>query len=162
MSQKSISGKNLEKTISSDDLLGKNVIDKSGEIIGVSEKILIDPDALELIGLEVDKGFLKKGLTISRQYIEKVTPHAIFLKIRVAYEIKGLIVFDRNGSKIGTVSKVNLHGQRNSIKSITINKSILSKELEVTSDQIETIGENIILKISKQDLRKKEENERKI
>ena len=59
MSQKSIALKLLDKAITSDDLLGKDVIDLGGKFIGISEKVLIDPDSLDFIGIGVDKGFGK-------------------------------------------------------------------------------------------------------
>lgn len=147
MSKKSISGRNLEDSITSDDILGKEVIDIEGKFIGVVEKVLIDPKNIEIIGIEVDKGFLKKGLSIGRSYIDKITDVAIFLKIRVAYEIKGMTVFDKIGAKVGIVSEVELVEGRNKIKNIHVRKGMGKKEMIISNDLIETIGHNIILAV---------------
>ncbi len=155
MSKRSISGRNLDLAITSDDILGKDVIDKEGNFIGIVEKVLIDPHSLNVIGIEVDKGFLKNGLSIGKSYIDKVTEHAIFLSVRVAYEVKGMLVFDRDGKKIGTVLGVELYGHQNKVKSIRVKKSgLLRGDLNINSDYIETMGDNIILNITKKRLDK--------
>ena len=69
MPQKSISGKDLNEAVTSDDILGKDVIDADGKFIGVTEKVFIHPNNLDFIGIEVDKGFLRKGLSIGKDYI---------------------------------------------------------------------------------------------
>ena len=67
--QKSISGKDLDEAVTSDDILGKDIIDVDGKLIGVTEKVFIHPNSLDFIGIEVDKGFLRKGFSIGKDYI---------------------------------------------------------------------------------------------
>lgn len=155
MSRRSISGRKINKTITSDDILGKDVIDIEGRKIGVAEKVLIDPSELDFVGIEVDKGFLKKGIAIGKSYIERVTEHSILLNIRVAYEIKGMDVFDVHGKKVGAVSEVNLWGNRNKIKNIIVRRRLLKQPLIVSEREIETIGRNVMLKVSLTDLQQK-------
>ena len=152
MSKKSISGKNLSRGITSDDILGKEVIDLDGKFIGVVEKVLIDPIDLDFIGIEVDKGFLKKGLSIGKSYIDRISEVAIFLKIKVVCEIKGMTVFDKIGAIIGTVSKIELWGEKNKIKNIYIKQGMIKKELVVPYDFIDSIGYNVILTVKKKRL----------
>ena len=155
MPQKNISGKYLDETgdlLTSDDLLGKAVIDESGLSIGVSEKVLIDKKNLDFVGISVDKGLLNKGLTIGKDYIEKVTPYAIFLKIRVAYELKGMEVFDSFGKKVGKVKEVKLVGNKNIIKSLTISSGF--KSFNILPGFIDKIGYNILLNISMNEVKK--------
>ena len=152
MSKKSISGRNLDRSITSEDILGKEVIDTEGKIIGVVEKVLIDPTDLDFVGIEVDKGFLKKGLSIGKSYIDKISDSKVFLKIRVVYEIKGMSVFDKIGAEIGTVSDIELVGGRNKIKKIMVRQGILKKSLDAPCDFIDTIGYNVILSVSKKEL----------
>ena len=152
MSKRSISGKNLDRSITSDDILGKEVIDIDGRFIGVVEKVLIDPIDLEFVGIEVDKGFLKRGLSVGKNYIDKISDLAVFLKIRVIYEIKGMIVFDKMGAKIGTVSDIELQGEKNKLKRIYIRRGLIEKDLEAPIDFIDTMGHNIILSVNKKKL----------
>src|SRR3990167_7840081 len=70
MQEKSISGKRINKSITSEDILGKDVIDAEGGFIGVAEKIFIDPEPMDFIGISVDKGLIRSGLTIGKNYID--------------------------------------------------------------------------------------------
>lgn len=151
MSQKNISGKKEINFLTSDDLLGKKVLDSKGNEIGLSEKIFIDPITFNLTGIQIDKGFLKTGFTISKNYIERVTPHVIFLKTYLLYNIKGMTVFDSLGRKIGIVSKIILVDDRNELKELEV-KSNVFKKTKIYPEYIETIGENVILNVKKQDL----------
>lgn len=156
MTQKSISGRNLSKTLTSEDLLGKDVIDFDSALIGVVEKVLIDPKTLDFVGISVDKGFLRKGITIGRNYIEEIKEHAVFLKIRVSYEVKGKLVFDSEGKVVGRVSSLDLYENMNKIVILIVKRhSILfpGKEIIVPSRYIRTIGGNVMLSIRKEDLR---------
>ena len=149
MVQKSISGRSLEKTITSDDILGKDVVDKNGDLIGIVEKVLISLDTLEFIGIEVDKGILKKGLAIGKDYIEKVTDDALWLNIKISYELNGMSVFDKLGKLVGKVNNVELEGSTNKIKNIYVKPGIFRKSLEIPRRMIQTIKYNIILNAEK-------------
>lgn len=153
MQKKYISGRNLSNSISSEDILGKDVIDIDGNYIGVVEKVSVDPKLFTFSSISIDKGFFKKGLTLGSNYIDRVEEHAVFLKIRVAYEIKGKIVFDVDGIRVGVVSGIDLQGNKNKIKSIHVTKNLLyaliGKELIIPLRFIKSIGDNVILNISK-------------
>lgn len=156
MKQKSISGRDLSKTLTSEDLLGKDVIDFDSAIIGVVEKVLIDPKTLDFVGISIDKGFLKKGITIGRNYIEEIKEHAVFLKIKVSYEVKGKKVFDSEGKIVGKVSSLELYENMNKIVSLIVKQDNLifpGKEILIPSRYIKAIGENVMLSIRKEDLK---------
>lgn len=156
MKQKSISGRDLSKTLTSEDLLGKDVIDFDSTLIGVVEKVLIDPKTLDFVGISIDKGFLKKGLTIGRNYIDEIKEHAVFLKIRVSYEVKGKIVFDSEGKTIGRVSSLELYENMNKIISLAVKKDNFffpGKEINIPARYIKNIGDNVMLSVRKEDLR---------
>ncbi|MDO8459676.1 MAG: PRC-barrel domain-containing protein [Nanoarchaeota archaeon] len=159
MQQKSISGKKINKSITSEDILGKDVIDAEGAFIGVAEKVLIDQKSMDFIGISIDKGLIRSGITIGKSYIDKIADHAIFLKIRVVYDIKGKLVFDKDGKKMGTVSSIDIYGKKNKIKNIymkPISHSFFFKKIIVISaDYIETIGDNVILNVTMNNLSKK-------
>ena len=159
MQQKSISGKAISKAITSEDILGKDVIDAEGAFIGVAEKVFIDPKFLDFIGISIDKGLIRSGLTIGKSYIDRIADHAIFLKIRVVYDIKGKLVFDKDGKKVGTVSSIDLCGEKNKIKNIYVKPySILfsfKDKIVIPEDYIENIGDNVILNVTTNQLSKK-------
>ena len=150
MSQKSISGKNLSEAITSDDLLGKDVIDKDGKFIGITEKVFIDPNTMDFLGIEVDKGFLKKGLSIGKSYIERIATHAVFLNIKVAFELRGMDVFSSIGERIGRVSDIELAGNKNEIKSIRV--KTLGRDMTIQAGFIDRVGYGIFLNIRREEL----------
>jgi sporulation protein YlmC with PRC-barrel domain len=146
--QRNISGKEIEGSITSDDLLGKQVIDSDGRFIGIVEKVFIHPERLDFVGISVDKGFLKKGFSIGKDLIERVALHALFLNVSVSYEIKGMSVFDKNGKELGTVSGIALIGSGNDIDAIDVSSG--SKTLRVKSKYIERVGYNVLLTVDKE------------
>ena len=155
MQQKPISRRHLSKTVTSEDILGKEVIDFDGTFIGVVEKVLIDPSEMDFVGISVDKGFLRKGVTIGRTYIDKIGEYAVFLKIRVSYEVKGKIVFDKDGFVVGKVSSLELYENKNEIVNLLVKPKMfifLGSELKIPSNYIREIGENVMLKVSKENL----------
>ncbi len=159
MQEKNISGKNHDGAITSEEILGKDVLDSDGNLVGVVDKVFIDPVTLDFVGISVDKGFIRRGITIGKNYISKIAKHAVFLKIRVAYETKGMTVFDRDGKVVGVVTSIDLHGSKNKIKNLHVKEgfinSITKKELVIPYASIKEIGENIILKVRKKSLYKK-------
>ncbi len=150
MPLKSISLSDLNKAITSDDMLGKDVIDAEGVFIGVAEKAFIDPDTIEFVGIAVDKGFLRKGLVIGKEYIERIAEHAIFLNIRIAYEIRGMHVFDVNGKELGTIKDLVLTSSGKAIQSILVNSGtkLPHKEYNISAKDIENIGYTVRLNIT--------------
>ena len=152
--QKTISGRDLSKTITSEDLLGKEVIDFDGSFIGVVEKVLIDPYKLDFVGISIDKGFLRKGFTLGKGYIHKITPHAVFLKIKVSYDVKGKLVFDSDGELVGTVTSIDLYGSKNKIVNIIVRPNIFAKkEIVIPAGHLKDIGENVMLNVTKNKLK---------
>ncbi len=153
MQQKSISGKAINNAITSEDILGKDVIDAEGSFIGIAEKVFIDPKFLDFIGISVDKGLIRSGLTIGKNYIDKIASHAIFLKIRVVYDIKGKLVFDKDGEKVGTVSSIDLCGEKNKLKNIYVKPNFFlfsfKDKIVIPEEYIANIGDNVILNVAK-------------
>ena len=148
---KIVEKKELQNTIMSDDILGKNVVDTEGEIIGVVEKIHIDPKKMELVGISVDKGIVKKGLAIGKDYINKVTDHAVLLNIKPSYQFRNMFVFDKYGIKVGKVADINLDGDKNDMTSLIVKTRVFKKEV-INADLIDKIGHNIILKVEKNEI----------
>ena len=152
MAQKSISSKDLDKALTSDDILGKDIIDSEGGFIGIAEKVFIDPNDFDFIGIGIDKGFLRKGLAIGRNYIEKITEFAVFLNIKISLEIMGLNVFDSNGKDLGVISDVELVENTNKINALGIKYSLFGKKIIIPYDYVEKVGYSVILKVRKEEI----------
>ena len=156
MPQKIIAGKDISKTVTSEDILGQEVIDFDGGFIGVVDKVLIDPKSLDFVGISIDKGFLRRGLTLGKQYIAKITSHAVFLKIKVAYDLKGKIVFDNQGHQLGRISSIELQGNKNKVVNVFLKSNPLStKEINIPVSYIKNMGDNVMLNVSRNKLIKK-------
>ncbi len=151
MSNKITSGKELENIYTSDDILGKEVIDSEGNFLGVAEKLFIDKTSMDFIAIAVDKGLVKKGLVIGRGYIERIAEYAIFLKTPIFLELKGSLVFDKDGEKIGKINQVVCKGNQNSIKELIVSVGF-NKIITIPAENISTINKNTILNKSKIDL----------
>lgn len=139
-----------DDTLTSDDILGKEVIDPEGGFLGVVEKIHIDAKTVDITSFSVDKGFLKKGLLIGKGYVERITPHAVFLRIRPVLNMRGMKVFDYEGRKVGTVKQVVLRGRKNRLKHLIIVSGVMRKERIIPPELIKFVGENIFLNQKKE------------
>jgi sporulation protein YlmC with PRC-barrel domain len=140
----------LEGAITSEDVLGKDVIDVKGAFIGVSSALHLDPKSLQVLGLSVDKGFLRKGLVIGADYIKEITPHAVFLSVRPAFQLKGMKVFDSEGSVVGTVHEVTLEDERNEVLALIVKRG--SKELVIPANLISSVEDNVFLSVKSEDI----------
>ena len=141
--------------ITVDDVLGKTVIDADGDILGVTNQLLISPDSFKLLGISVDKGFLHKGLLIGREHVDKVEKHAIFLNMVPALTIKGFQVFDSVGETVGRVREVRLEPGSNVISELVVDAPTGYK-VSVPRDAIGEIGKNVLLKVRMRQLRRPE------
>ena len=146
------SKKLLENAITSEDLLGKDVLDKDGVLVGVTNKLYVDPESIEVLGISIDKGFLRSGLLIGAEHIEQVTPHAVFLRIRPAFRLKGMHVFDKDGARVGAVTAVSLTDDYSQISSIQVKPSRFSKPVEIPGSAIESVEDNVLLHVHKDEI----------
>jgi len=133
--------KAIEESITSEDVLGKDVIDSNGLFLGVSDKLYIEPKTLRVLGISVDKGFLRKGMIIATTYIREVAKHAIFLNIQPLFLLKGKEVFDCHGGKVGKVTAVEAVRDTNRVAAIIVGQS------RIPLRDIGMIGKNIMLTI---------------
>lgn len=161
MHLKRVFGEELHDAITSDDVLGKDVIDAEGDFLGVVEMLHLDPNAVEVVGITIDKGFLRRGLVVGKDYIERVAPHAVFLKIRPAFKLKGMTVYDNQGEVIGIVVKPVLHGKKNQVEALVVRSSALKKDLVIPAEYIRTIGYNVLLNTARKELKFESGEERK-
>ncbi len=132
--------------ITSDDILGKDVIDSDGEIIGISTKIHIDNKTRQLIGVTIDQGFGKPDLYVGLEYIRTFGIDSILLTTSPKSKVRGLKVLDSFGKTVGYVEDVLSIGKTNRFKGIKVKKGTLSKPFIVRSKDIKEIGHAVILK----------------
>jgi len=145
--------KKLRGAITSEEVLGKDVIDTNGVYLGVSDKFYLDPKTMRVLGISVDKGFLRKGFVISTNYITEVAKHAVFLNIGPSTLLKGKLVFGINGTKIGSVASVELAQDTNTVAAIIIKTGFLGmKRLRIPKEYIKSKDKNIFLNITKSEL----------
>ena len=143
--------KDVLKLISSDDILGKDVIDLEGSRLGAVDVVHIDPKNLEFAGISVDGGFMKSGITVGKRYIDKITPHALFLNIRPAFAMRGMLVFDNHGALVGKVKDVELLQRQNVIKEMVVSQGLFGKQ-HIPGELIDRVGQNIFLSVTRVEL----------
>jgi sporulation protein YlmC with PRC-barrel domain len=143
MAKKELSASEINNDVTLEDVLGKDVIDSQGEFLGVVESIYIDPETIEISGISVDNGLLKKGLLIGKTYIRNVAPHAVFLKIQPLFNLKGMLVFDMDGKKIGKIEEVQLKENKNELQNLIVRSS--NGKLAIPGDCIEHVGDNVFI-----------------
>jgi len=152
----------LGDIITSDDILGKDVIDSEGEAIGVSTKIHIDNRKQTIIGLTIDQGFMKPELYVGLEYVKKFGVDSILLNTSPKSKVRGLKVLDSNGKRIGYVDDIINIGKTNRFQGINIKESAFKKAYTVKSKYIKEIGHSVILRKNfiKEETGKKEPEEK--
>ena len=126
--------------ITSDDILGKDVIDSEGDIIGVSSKMHIDNRNKQIIGLTIDQGFMKPDLYVGLEYVKTFGVDSVLLNTSPKSKIRGLNVLDNDGKKIGFVSDIISIGKTNKFKGIMVKSRHMSKQYKIDSKDIMEIG----------------------
>jgi len=135
----------MAEVITSDDILGKDVVDTDGEIIGVVQQLKIDKPSKKILGIVLDQGFMKPDIYVGIKNIKNFGVDSIFLKQSPNAKIKGLVVFDKMGKKIGYVEDVQ-QGAKNKVTSIVMKTGTLGESYIIKSADIKTIGFNVLLK----------------
>lgn len=137
--------------ITSEDILGKDVLDTDGVNIGVVDRLFLNPDSVDILGISVDKGFLRDGLIIGTKHIAEITDHAIFLNIRPAFRLQGSHVFDVDGDLVGSVKEVALNEAQNSIEELVV-KPRFAKPFTINGQYIAKVEDNVILNVDSEQL----------
>lgn len=152
MSRKELSGAHLLKdTISSDDLLGKEVFDSTGALTGIIDIVHLDPKKLAFVGISIDEGFLKRGLTVGKDYIARIAAGAVFLTIRPVFVVRGMRVFDSAGRSVGKVKDVRLVESKNIIHELVVSRGWF-RSITIPGTFVKRVGENVFLSVSRDEL----------
>jgi sporulation protein YlmC with PRC-barrel domain len=148
-----ISNPSIMDAITSEDVLGKDVIDAKGAFLGVTDKLYLNPKSMRITGISIDKGFLKKGFIIGSGYIREISEHAVFLNIEPAFQIKGMNVFDKDGAKVGRIDSITLEGDLNSVEEIVVKtSSVGGKKIVIPAASISRIENSAFLNVRREEL----------
>lgn len=131
----------LEQTKNTHTYLRKKVYSVSGDPIGRVVDIILENDIF--IGIIV-KG--KKRLFIDKDYCEDHIEDSIMLTIDPVTLLKGKLVIDGEGKRLGKVVGFTRNNVRNSCQEILIKKNIFKKPYAIPFSKVQTAKKNIILK----------------
>ncbi|MBR9690471.1 hypothetical protein GOV08_02190 [Candidatus Woesearchaeota archaeon] len=131
--------------ITSDDILGKDVVDTQGDVLGVIQKLHIDKRNKQILGITVDQGFMRPDLFIGLEHIAQFGVDTVFLNTYPKNKMKGMDVINSQGKKIGVVISLDFAG-KNRLRAINVKKGVLKEPETIPIAKIKSIGHNIILK----------------
>jgi sporulation protein YlmC with PRC-barrel domain len=133
------------KTITSDDILGKEAVDPEGQILGIVMKLHIDKDSKQMVGITIDQGFMKPDLFVGINHIKNFGVDTVFLKKVPAEKFKGLEVITSSGKLVGTVKEVK--SKRQKVHEIYVSRKGMSGGLLlIPASEIKEIGDSVVLK----------------
>lgn len=135
-------GTKIEKYDFLGDLIGKKIIAKNGEFVGKVSDVAIKDYDVKGIFCRTPHG----RVYIDKANFEVFSTNAIVLKIDPVTLLKGKLVFDSTGRKVGTVKKINRDDTTNKFKSIEVKGKIYKRKAIIKASQIATMQKNIILK----------------
>lgn len=130
----------LDHTLSVRDYLHKKVYSTSGDYVGrVYDIVLYE---YQLLGLLV-RG--RKRLFIDINYCTASAVDSIILKVDPVTMLKGKIVFDSRGKRIGKVVAIERKNVKNECENLIVKKNMFKKPVQVPFADIEVSKKNIIL-----------------
>ncbi|MBW2982698.1 PRC-barrel domain-containing protein [Candidatus Woesearchaeota archaeon] len=133
-------------SITSDDILGKKAIGPQGEILGVIVKLHIDQDSKAIQGITVDQGFFKPDLFMGIEHVKRFGIDAVLLSTSPYHLLKGLKVYDSDGSYYGVVKDVVVEEHKLSAIKVARKKGLKTSEEDIPAGRIKESGETVILR----------------
>ncbi|MFO7711427.1 MAG: PRC-barrel domain-containing protein [Candidatus Woesearchaeota archaeon] len=133
--------------ITSDDILGKDVIDNEGNHVGIITQLHIDKKKKTITGISIDSGFMKPFAFIGIELVLNFGIDAIYISQTPSSHYLGLAVFDCYGIPVGTITSATLDEHKN-LSSIDV-KLGLFKKVTLPEYTIKHIARNAILNIEK-------------
>lgn len=130
----------LADTVSARHFLGKKVYSTSGDHVGRVHDVVLKNNALA--GLLVVG---KKLLFIDYEYCTSGAVDGIVLKIDPVTMLKGKIVFDSQGRKLGKVKSIERENNKNYCSKLVVRKGLFSRPRLIPYDEVEVSKKNIIL-----------------
>lgn len=137
--------KAIGELISSKRLKRIDVITKSGEILGKVKEVRINGFNVE--GILVYKPFSFNSEFIDKNFIKVFNKNEVLLNTNPVTALKGLLVYDNSGRKLGKVKKVLRKDNKNDFKSLIVKDKFYSRPILVEKDKISIMKKNIVLNI---------------
>ncbi|MFH1316773.1 MAG: PRC-barrel domain-containing protein [Candidatus Woesearchaeota archaeon] len=136
-----------KKTITSDDILGKEAVDPEGQILGIVIKLHISKEEKTLTGITIDQGFMKPDLFIGTDHIKNFGIDTIFLSSVPYDKLKGMKVISSDGEIIGNVEGHAQKSQKLQELRIKFKKDgLFKKPISIKVSEIKQIGDSVIMK----------------
>lgn len=142
----------IESATSAQIILGKRVLAKNGEQVGVVEEIFVDPNNLSIESIRVKKGLFSADYYVGSDYIDRLGSNGAILNIVPLKEFIGCTVFDVNGKPIGTVKDIKRISESNDIFSLIVSPGIGRENIVIEEACIREMGKNIMLNVSEKEL----------
>lgn len=137
----------MSEIITTDDILAKQVVGPDGSVLGTVVKIHVHKHKLKIIGITIDKGFMRPDLFVGIEFVKNFGIDTIFLDKIPKETYFGMRIITDYGMEIGKVKDVIIDGFK--IKGIvgSAREGFFKKEeFKIAMDQIKEIGASIILK----------------
>lgn len=123
------------------EILGKKVITYKGVVIGKVSDIAFTRK--KVLGFYISGVF--KRYFVSLDYVDAFSGESLMLTIDPVTRLKGKLVFDKDGEKLGKVVEIKRPSFENKITEILVRKNIFTKPFVISSADLEVVDKNIIL-----------------
>lgn len=131
----------------SDDVLGKDVIDAVGNMIGVVTQIHIDKHTKKIIGISIDSGFMKPFVFVGIDLVTNFGVDAVYISRTPSSLYLGLTVFDMYGVTLGKIVDV-IFDEQNEVECIVVKYGVFGK-VEIPKAYIKKIVRNAFLNLDR-------------
>lgn len=140
----------MKDFITSDDILGKDVVDVDGELLGVTQQLRIEKQSKQVHGILVDQGFMRPDLYVGIGAIRNFGRDSVFLNKSPTSKLKGLLVLDKNAKEIGHIIDVEEQGNR--LQAVYIKRRTFGKRYKIPADKIQSVGFSVRVTIAGSDI----------
>ena len=131
---------NLSGLVSTKSYFGKKVVSKSGITLGKVTDVVLKNTVLQGVLLNG-----KYKLFVDKDYFSSDLGEAIMLSIDPVIMMKGKLVFDAQGRKLGKVIDLDKNSNANTFNALIVKKSIFKKAFLIPKEEIVASKGNIIL-----------------
>lgn len=132
---------NERDIVSLKDMIDKKVYSRSGEYVGIVKDIGFSEN--EFIGIIVRSK--SKNILIDKKYFQMNKKDNLVLNIDPITNIKGKLVFDKDGRQLGKIVDIIRKTNSNTFENIIVKESLYSKSIKIPRADIEVMKINIIL-----------------
>lgn len=133
--------KNIHEMETIRSYIGRRVISKSGDYAGKVFDIAVDRGRVAAF-------LVRRGISmawIGSEFVADSSRKSVMLSIDPATMLRGKVVFDSDGRRVGKVKMVVRKGLTNSIESIAVKRKFYSRAVRFKKSDIEVMKKNVIL-----------------